>query len=104
MRHHRIGLLDLQQGRTRMARLPAALLAAALAPAAPGRELGRPVTRRRLVTVVAILVQAVFQFGHARGQHLYLLAQLGLGGLQLFHQGHHRVRASGIYLQDFVTR
>ena len=87
-----------------MAWLPAAFLAAALTPAAPGRKLGWPVTGRRLVTVVAILVQARFQFRHACGQQLHLLAQLSLRGLQLLHQGHHRVWANGIDLQNVVTR
>jgi hypothetical protein len=65
-----------------MTRLPARRLPRPVAPAAAPRQLGWPITGRRLVAVVAGLLQTGFQFRHAGGQGLELLAQ---GGMVLQH-------------------
>ena len=93
-------------GDARMPRLSPALLAAAPTQAARVRPFGRSIAGRRLVAVMAILLQT-------RRQHLHLLFQLGLVGQQLRHlsrldrqqlfdPGDQRVWTGLIYGQDFI--
>jgi hypothetical protein len=96
-----------------MTSLPAALLAAALAQAARVGPLGRPIAGGRLVAVMAVLVQAGFQFRQTRCQPLHLLFELSLlcqqvrqltcmSEEQLLDPGDHRIRPGLIDRQDFV--